>query len=134
MAKVELIGAVIMAIALFGCTTKMQSRSTASLDLTGVDYGQAFREATQAAVDAGFTITSANKDAGLITATRGSNRLFTYQDPAINITVLDNQQSVRIHVNSTVGGQAGAWGTNTRIVREYCEAFRAREPTAVCHS
>src|SRR3954453_24026578 len=81
---------------LCGCTTKIQSRSAASLDLTGVDYNKAFRDATQAAVDAGFTITSANKDAGLTTATRGGNRLLTYSAPVINITVLDSQNNVRI--------------------------------------
>jgi hypothetical protein len=45
---------ILIAGVLFGCTT-VQSRSSASANLKDVTYSQAFRVATQAALEAGFT-------------------------------------------------------------------------------
>lgn len=115
-----------------GCTTKMQTRSSASASLGGINYDQAFRIATQAATDAGFTITTANKDAGLITATRGGNALLTYNNPAINITILDNDGRIDVNVASTIGGQLVDYGTTARTVSDFCEALQSRRPDATC--
>jgi hypothetical protein len=98
-----------------GCTT-LQSRSTATAALNGMNYDQAFRLAIQSAMDAGLTIGSADKDAGLITATRGANSLLTFENPAINITVLDGESISTISVASTVGGQMIDYGTTADTV------------------
>jgi hypothetical protein len=123
--------AILLAGALGSCTT-VQSRSSASANLDGVEYDEAFRSATQAAMDAGFTIGTADKDAGLITATRGANSLLTFQSPIINITVLDDEDGAAISIASTVGGQMIDYGTTSSTIDDFCAALRTREPTATC--
>jgi hypothetical protein len=123
--------AILVASVLGSCTT-VQSRSSASANLDGVGYDEAFRTATQAAMDAGFTIGTADKDTGLITATRGANSLLTFQNPIINITVLDDGNGAAISIASTVGGQMVDYGTTASTIDDFCAALRTREPTANC--
>jgi hypothetical protein len=99
-----------------------------------VNYDQAFRLATKAAMDAGLTIGSADKNAELITATRGANSLLTFENPAINATVLESQNMSTISIASTVGGQMIDYGTTADTVEDFCTALRSRQPNATCHS
>ncbi len=112
--------------------TSMQTRSSASANLEGVGYDQAFQVATQAAMDAGFTIGTANKDAGLITATRGANFLLAHSNPSINIIVLEYGTETMITIASTVAGQVVDYGTTAATVQDFCAALRIRQPNAEC--
>jgi hypothetical protein len=87
-------------------------------------HKQAFQIATQSAIDAGFTITSATKGSGLITATRDANSLLSYQNPTINILVSSNGSTSNINVASTVGGQIVDYGLLRKRLRIFALLFR----------
>lgn len=119
------------ALCLVGCTT-VQSRTTGFAQLADTDYDTAFKAATSAAVAAGFTIASADKESGLITAKRGGNAFLTYQDPAINIVVQENKGHALIQAASTVGGQLIDYGTTESTIEDFCAALRQSLPAAQC--
>ena len=115
------------------CRSRMYYRPKTFIRLRQLGrHKQAFQIATQSAIDAGFTITSATKDGGLITATRGANSLLSYQNPTINILVSSNGSMSNINVASTVGGQVVDYGTTSRTIKDFCIALQKRQPTAIC--
>src|SRR4051794_37541766 len=72
-----------------GCTF-VQGRLRISADMKGIGYDQAFQIATNSAMDAGFTITSAAKDSGMITAARGNSSFLITQRETLYIDVLSD--------------------------------------------
>jgi hypothetical protein len=116
---------------LLSCTT-IQSRSSATAHIEGVGYDKAFSIATQSAMNAGLTITSVSKEAGLIMATRGSNAFLTGQNPIMNIAVNDTDNGVAINIASTVGGQLIDYGTTSGTIHDFCDALSKLTPSAAC--
>lgn len=114
-----------------GCTT-LQTRATATAKVGSTSFEESYRAATQAAISAGFTILSTDKDSGLITATRGANPTLTWQNPVINISVAQYGENTEIRIASTVGGQMNDWGVTKKTVFDYCNALRDQIPAATC--
>jgi hypothetical protein len=122
---------VICSLLFAGCTT-LQTRSVATAKAPSLSFEEAYRAATQAAISAGFTIMSTDKDSGLITATRGANPMLTWQNPVINISVAQYGETSQIKVSSTVGGQMNDWGVTKKTIQDYCDSLRGQLPSVQC--
>ena len=64
---------------------------------------------------------------------RGSNRLLTYHDQSINLSVLDSSNGgVVLNITSTVGGQIIDYGTTKGTIEDFCSALRSTQPSVAC--
>lgn len=124
--------ALVLCLTLGACSTSIQTRATGMGFIKGADYDAAFQSATSAAVTAGFTITSADKNSGFINATRAANAMLTYTNPAINIIVQRGADGVQVQVASTVAGQLIDYGTTRKTIQDYCDALLKAAPGATC--
>lgn len=115
-----------------GCTT-VQARTGASATFPASDRVSSFRLATDAALAAGFTLTSSDSASGLIVATRGSNRILTWENPTINIRVAWADGLASLAMSSTVGGQIIDYGTTAGTMRDLCAALTSLQPATVCN-
>ena len=112
-----------------GCTF-VQGRLRTSAELKNIGYDQAFQIATQSAVDAGFTVTSAAKDSGMIAASKGSQSFMLAQRQTLDINVVnDGSKSTVI-----VAGEAADYAAIAEAIKDFCIALQRREPTAVCRA
>ena len=123
---------VLVSLMMASCTS-LQVKSSGTAQLRDKDYNEVFSAAIDSALEAGFTIDSTSKDAGIITASASHNGLLTNQAPKINIVVRQNDDdSVRLKINSIVRGQLVDYGTSSSNVEDFCKSFSERYPTADC--
>lgn len=111
----------------------VQARTGASATFPASDRVSSFRLATDAALAAGFTLTSSDSASGLIVATRGSNRVLTWENPTINIRVAWADGLASLAMSSTVGGQIIDYGTTAGTMRDLCAALTSLQPATVCN-
>src|SRR5689334_22133883 len=112
-----------------GCTY-VQGRLRTSAELKNISYDQAFQIATQSATDAGFTVTSAAKDGGTITASRGNQSFILSQRQILDINVVNHGSRSTI----IVAGEASVYAIIADAIKDFCIALQRREPTAVCRT
>lgn len=124
--------AVFLALSMAACTT-VQTRNSGTATLSEVPADRAYQIVTQAAMNAGFTIESSDSVSRMIIATRGANALLTYENPKINISVVQFDSNSRINISSTVGGQIADYGTTGKTIEDFCVELVSLYPSAVCN-
>jgi hypothetical protein len=126
----------IMTIVLFLATltacTAIQTQTGGRAVVPGSPYEEVFSAAVQAAMDAGLTVTKAEKDNGLIVATASHNPFLTYNPPIINIFVRKVNDTISISLKSIVHGQLVDYGTSENNISAFCSSFLALYPNATC--
>jgi hypothetical protein len=96
------------------------------------DGAAVYNAAMQAALSAGFTITNTDQESGFIVATRGANPLLSYNDPVININVIELEDEVSLTVSSTISGQVVDYGTTKSTIEDFCAALSLSLPESSC--
>jgi len=130
--KLSLGAVALLAGTLTACTTTIQTRTTGETLAIDKTKSEVFDIARRAALEAGLTITSVDRDGGLIMATRGSNAFLTYQNPVMNISVDEYPNGTSLFISSTVGGQMVDYGTTASTIQDFCSAINRRLPTSKC--
>lgn len=126
--QVSVVRAVLLCCSLLlitGCATTLQTRAS-GIATTQLNAENAFALAKNSALDAGFTIMTADKDSGLIIATRGANALLAWQNPVINRSTCERGSGSEIRIASTVGAQRIDYGVTKATIDDFCNAMRGR--------
>ncbi len=117
-------------VLLSGCSVQTQTRGSASIP--NAEYNKVYALTTQAILDSEFSITSSDKETGIIVAKAGRNLLLAHEGSSINIIVLKSGEGVNLDIRSTLAGQVADYGINEDNIKSFCKNLKNLLPEATC--
>jgi hypothetical protein len=112
--------------------TSIQTQTTGKAVVSGNNYDEVFSSAVQSAMNAGLTVTKAEKENGFILAVASNNPFLTNNAPVINIFVHKVNDAININLKSTVHGQLIDYGTSENNISSFCSSFTQIYPKSTC--
>ena len=126
----KVIGPVFLMILLTGCATSMMVNTKGIVSVTDKTYNEVFSIVIMTATESNLILIDVNKTSGFILATMPRNPMLTWDNPAVNITVIEVGNKIQINIQATIGRQMVDYGTTNNIVEDFCNKLKKNLPTA----